>query len=254
MYSAFTAPLPDMAAYLHRIGIREDMLKPTKENLDRLIYAQLTHVPFENLTVYREKACPDLEIPALFDKIVTRRRGGYCFELNALFYALLQAVGYDVYPVACRIRYGFDMLRPLSHRASVVTIDGKKYYADVGYGGPSAHCAVPFDGEAEGFFVTTEGSFTNICRHEEDGDKTVISFDDRPFLPIDFIPLNYQIAMAPGSYFQMMVIVNLTTDTGSKSITGDVYKCHDNGKVTEKKLASDEELLQTLKDEFGICL
>ena len=128
MYSAFTAPLPDMAAYLHRIGIREDMLKPTKENLDRLIYAQLTHVPFENLTVYREKACPNLEIPALFDKIVTRRRGGYCFELNALFYALLQAVGYDVYPVACRIRYGFDMLRPLSHRASVVTIDGKKYY------------------------------------------------------------------------------------------------------------------------------
>ena len=71
---------------------------------------------------------------------------------------------------------------------------------------------------------------------------------------MDFIPLNYQIAMGPGSYFQMMLLVNLTTDNGSKSITGDVYKCHDNGTVTERKLASDGELLQTLKDEFGICL
>ena len=62
------------------------------------------------------------------------------------------------------------------------------------------------------------------------------------------------IAMAPDSYFQMMLLVNLTTDTGSKSITGDVYKCHDNGQVTERKLESDEELLRTLKDEFGICL
>ena len=254
MYSALTEPLPDPTAYLRRIGIRETALEPTKENLDRLIYAHLTHVPFENITVYRDKACPDLAIPALFDKIVTRNRGGYCFELNALFYALLQAVGYDVYPVACRIRYGFDVLRPLSHRAGIVTVDGKKYFADVGYGGPSAHRAVPFDGEAEGFFVKTEGNFTTVCRHEEDGDKPVISFDDRPFLPIDFIPLNYQIAMAPGSYFQMMLLVNLTTDTGSKSITGDVYRCHDDGKVTEKKLAAEEDLLQTLKDEFGICL
>ena len=254
MYSALTEPLPDLTAYLRRIGIQEDTLEPTKENLDRLIYAQLTHVPFEDIMVYRDKTCPDLGIPALFDKIVTRRRGGYCFELNALFYALLQAVGYDVYPVACRIRYGFDMIRPLSHRASIVTIDGKKYFADVGYGGPSARCAVPFDGEAEDFFVTQDGNTTTVCRHEEDGDKPVISFDDRPFLPIDFIPLNYQIAMGPGSYFQMVLLVNLSTDTGSKSITGDVFKCHVNGEVTERKLATDEELLQTLKEEFGICL
>ena len=254
MYSALTEPLPDLSAYLRRIGIDEDTLEPTKENLDRLIRAHLTHVPFENITVYREGACPDLAVPALFDKIVTRRRGGYCFELNGLFYALLQAAGYDVYPVACRIRYGFDMIRPLSHRASVVTIDGQKYFADVGYGGPSAHCAVPFGGEAEGFFVAEDGIFTTVFRREEDGDKPVISFDDRPFLPMDFIPLNYQIAMAPGSYFQMMLLVNLATDTGSRSVTGDVYKCHDNGKVTERKLASEEELLQTLKDEFGICL
>ena len=254
MYSVMKEPLPDLAAYLHRIGIEEETLEPTKKNLDRLIHAQLTHVPFEDITVYRDRACPDLAIPALFDKIVTRRRGGYCFELNGLFYALLQAVGYEVYPVACCIRYGFDMIRPLSHRASIVVIGGRKFFADVGYGGPSARHAVPFDGEADGFFVAEDDIFTTVFRHEEDGDKPVISFDDRPFLPMDFIPLNYQIAMGPGSYFQMMLLVNLSTDTGSKSITGDVYKCHDNGQVTERKLESDEELLRTLKDEFGICL
>ena len=254
MYSALMEPLPDAAAYLRRIGLDEQLPPPTRETLDRLIWAQLTHVPFENLDVYRNHACPDLAIPALFDKIVTRRRGGYCFELNALFYSLLQAIGFEVYPVACRIQYGFDMIRPLSHRASIVSIEGQKYFADVGYGGPSAHCAVPFNGEAEGFFILTDEPITRLCRHEPDGDKLVMSFDDRRFEPVDFIPLNYQIAMAPGSYFQMLEIVNLTTKTGSKSINGDVYRCHHNGEVTERKLTTPEETDQVLKDEFGICL
>ena len=149
MYSGLYAPIKDPGAYLKRIGIEESTLSPDRANLDRIIYAHLTHVPFENLDEYYDKSCPELETEKLFDKIVMRNRGGYCFELNAALYSLLCALGYEAYPVACRIQWGMDHLRPLSHRATIVVIDGVKHYCDVGFGGPSAKCSVPFNETVE---------------------------------------------------------------------------------------------------------
>lgn len=254
MFKDHKLPLPDLTAYLRRIGIEEDSLSPDLPTLNRLMKAQLTHVPFENMDVFRFKTAPDLSIPVLFDRIVTKRRGGYCFELNALFFSLLQAVGYDVYPVACRILYGHGLFMPYSHRANIVTLDGMKYFVDVGYGGPSAHCAVPYEGEVNTFFMAQNKGITELRRHENGNDVLVMEYTDQPFDPVDFIALNFYVACGPRAFFQMMPIINLTTETGSKSISGDVYKCHDKGEVTERKLSGDEELYQVLREEFGICL
>lgn len=252
MFKDIYAPLPDADAYLKRIGI-DERLKPTRENLDRLVMAHLTHVPFENLDECIDKACPDLGITPLFNKIVEQNRGGYCFELNGAFYALLKALGYEAYCVACRIRYGHNLFMPLSHRATIVTIDGVKHFCDVGYGGPSAHCSVPYNETVPGgFYITAEGLDTQVRRKTAEADELIMTFTDVPFEPVDFIPLNFQVAMAPGSFFQMMPIINLTTETGSKSINGDVYRCHDNGKVTEIKLENDEMFKACLKEHFGI--
>ena len=254
MFSDHKIPLPDKDAYLRRIGLEGAELPPTLDSLNRLMMAQLTHVPFENMDLFRNKTCPDLSVPVLFERIVNQNRGGYCFELNSLFYTLLQALGFEVYPVACRILYGHGLFMPLSHRASIVTIDGMKYFVDVGYGGPSAHCAVPYEGEVNTFFIRQNAGITELRRNEDGKDVLVMEYTDVPFDPVDFVALNYYVAMGPRAFFQMMPIINLTTPTGSKSINGDVYRCHDNGEVTERKLASDDELLQTLKQEFGICL
>ena len=252
MYKDIYAPIPDAAQYLKRIGI-DETLAPTRENLDKIVYAHLTHVPFENLDECWDKACPSLKIPDLYDKIVMKNRGGYCFELNAALYALLQAVGYEVYPVACRILYGHGLWMPLSHRASIVTIDGVKHFVDVGYGGPSAHCAVPYNEIVEGgFFVKPEGDKMHVCRKTAEGEDLIMIYTDMFFDPVDFVPLNFQVAMAPGSFFQMMPILNLTTDTGSKSINGDVYRCHHNGEVTEIKIENDEMMRKLMKEEFGL--
>ena len=113
MYKEIYAPIPDAAQYLKRIGI-DEIPEPTREKLDKIVYAHLTHVPFENLDECWDKACPSLKIPDLYDKIVTRNRGGYCFELNAALFSLLKALGYEVYPVACRILYGHGLWMPLS--------------------------------------------------------------------------------------------------------------------------------------------
>ncbi|MBQ8831142.1 MAG: arylamine N-acetyltransferase [Oscillospiraceae bacterium] len=252
MYKDIYAPLPDAAQYLKRIGI-DEILEPTRENLDKIIYAHITHVPFENLDECMDKACPSLNIPDLFDKIVVRNRGGYCFELNAALYALLQALGYEAYPVACRILWGHGLFMPLSHRATIVVIDGVKHFCDVGFGGPSAHCAVPYNETVDGgFFVKVVGRDTQIMRKTEDGEELLITYVDSFFEPIDFIPLNFNVAMAPGSFFQMMPMLNLTTDTGSKAINGDIYRVHHNGEVTETKIENDEMMRKIMKEEFGL--
>lgn len=253
MYKDIYAPLPNKQEYLKRIGIEEAELPITRETLDRIIYAHLTHVPFENLDECMDKACPSLNIPDLYDKIVTRRRGGYCFELNAALYALLIELGFEAYPVACRILWGHGLLMPLSHRATIVVINGVKHFCDVGFGGPSAHYSIPYNEMVDGgFFVKTEGRDTQIWHKTGDGEELLISYVDSYFEPVDFIPLNFNVAMAPGSFFQMMPMLNLTTDTGSKAINGDVYRCHDNGNVTEIKIENDEMLKKIMKDEFGI--
>ena len=85
-------PLPSVEAYLARIGI-DGAKEPTLAFLDELVYAHQCSVPFEDLDICEKHAEISLDIAALFDKIVTRRRGGYCFEQNALFASLLRALG-----------------------------------------------------------------------------------------------------------------------------------------------------------------
>ena len=78
------APIPDTDAYLSRIGF-DGKAEPTFDCLKKLMSCHLAAVPFENLDVYHGGIEPSLETDAMFEKIVTNRRGGYCFELNGLF-------------------------------------------------------------------------------------------------------------------------------------------------------------------------
>ncbi len=146
MYEELYLPLPDKEAYLARIGLAGAALTADLESLDRLLTAHLATVPFENLDVLYGGLCPDLGVPALFDKIVTRRRGGYCFELNGLFYRLLEALGFEATPISVRIQMGRTERMPFTHRASLVKLDGQAYYCDVGFGAVPFPNAVPLDG------------------------------------------------------------------------------------------------------------
>lgn len=96
----------------------------------------LRNVPFENLESYKEGKVPSLESSDVYEKIVIRKRGGYCFELNKLFYELLKASGFQAIPVGVRILWKKEKLPPMLHRATLVTLGSDMYYCDIGYGGP----------------------------------------------------------------------------------------------------------------------
>ncbi|MFB6082456.1 MAG: arylamine N-acetyltransferase [Halanaeroarchaeum sp.] len=142
-------------AYLDRIGLSEtaEALDPTVDALSRLLTAHARRVPFENLAIvgHPRTDAPgpgiSLRLPDLFGKIVTRRRGGFCFEVNGLFHWLLDEVGFDVDRCSARIGGDENSLGrpPANHHTNVVHLD-RRYIADVGTGIPQVRVPVPLDG------------------------------------------------------------------------------------------------------------
>ncbi|KAJ6651802.1 hypothetical protein lerEdw1_016479 [Lerista edwardsae] len=124
----------DISQYLLRIGYQGPVL-PSPESLRNLHKRHLLSVPFESLSMHCEEPIT-LALPALYEKVVRRHRGGFCFELNGLFLWLLQALGFDAKAVAGRVRnrltgrYG----PPLDHMVILVQLGGQQFLCDVGFG------------------------------------------------------------------------------------------------------------------------
>ena len=260
MFEEFDAPLPDRKRYLERIGL-PGASRPDLETLNALILAQLRSVPFENLDVYDAGTDIRLEIEALFDKIVLRRRGGYCFELNALFMGLLKELGYRCYPVMVRVVWRATGYMPISHRAGIITIDGTRYFCDVGFGGPSPSGAIKLDepgpqqSGANNFIFdrAQDGDFV-IYRITETGREQLLKFQDRPCENVDFLGPNEYQSHNSRSGFKMARMVNIATETGSSSISGGILRVHKDGEVCETPLDTEDKLRQALRDRFGIAV
>ena len=130
-FSGLYDPIPDTGEYLSRIGF-SGVIGNDVETLGRLMRAHMQRVPFENLEVFFEKREPNLSTAALFEKIVTNRRGGYCFELNGLFSRLLSSLGFSVSLFFARVVKG-GFLSPPSHEVLCIEAEGKRYFCDVGF-------------------------------------------------------------------------------------------------------------------------
>jgi N-hydroxyarylamine O-acetyltransferase len=87
-----------------------------------------------------------LDLPSLMDKLVRRKRGGYCFEQNSLFGAALRAVGFEATPFEARVRLGAKSLLPRTHMVLRVEVRGESWLCDVGFGGDGLLEPVPMDG------------------------------------------------------------------------------------------------------------
>ena len=124
----------DLDTYRLRIGL-DGSLAPTRECLERLILAHAAAIPFDNIDVLARRV-PRLDLAVLQDKMVRRRRGGYCFEQNTLMRGVLQAIGFDVRPMEARIRSGVpaDVVTARTHLALRVVLDGVAHLVDVGCG------------------------------------------------------------------------------------------------------------------------
>ena len=259
MYEAMNLPIPDLSGYLERIGLTE--APPVcLEGLDALIWAHQTHVPFEDLNTGWLRLPVSLEIPALDDKVVLRRRGGYCYELNALFTRLLLDLGFDARSVFCRVVRGRDFLPPCAHRAVVVALGDRLYFCDVGFGGPMPAGALEI---ADGAGRDARGEYFRVDRFDEywwtvsrdtsaGVREAVLQFNTFPQTPQEFIAANLKSALDPESIFVRQVLVNLRTANGALSVTDDAFTVRENGQARTAPVPDDAALRRILREHFGI--
>lgn len=128
-------PSIDLEAYLARVDYR-GAREPSLDVLRALQYAHTLAIPFEDLDVIRGMGV-QLDLASVEDKLVRAQRGGYCFEQNALFEAVLRRLGFRVTPLAARVRWQIpaEVPTPLTHMVLRVEVGQVPYLADVGFGG-----------------------------------------------------------------------------------------------------------------------
>lgn len=125
--------MTQLAAYLQRIGLTAS----PAADAEGLMVVQRAHrlaISFENLDIPLGRGI-SLDPEMIFDKLVTRRRGGYCFEQNQLFLRMLRHMGFEARPLLARVWRMADEVPPLTHTFNLVTLDGRLWIADTGFGG-----------------------------------------------------------------------------------------------------------------------
>jgi N-hydroxyarylamine O-acetyltransferase len=243
-----------VAAYLRRIGAQRPRAADAAA-LAGLHRAHLLTVPFENLSIHLSEPI-SLAEDDLLGKIVTRRRGGFCYELNGAFALLLEALGAEVTRLAARV-YGADGLGPpFDHLALLVAAAGGRWLADVGFG---SHSTFPlrFDSRQEqhdpaGRFLLADAGHGDIDV-VKDG-QPQYRIEQRPRRLADFVPTCWWQQTSPDSHFTRGTVCSRLTGDGRISISGSTLIVTRAGSRTERELPSGAALFAAYQDHFGIRL
>lgn len=187
----------DLSAYLARIGLQAAP-RPDAGGLRALQAAQLRAVVFEDFDPFLG-VTPDLAPAAVFEKIVHRGRGGYCFELNALFGAALAALGFSARRHMARVRRATPQGGPRSHLVLTVATEGGTFLADCGFGGPGALAPLRLGAGDEqqapnGRYRLCPDRATGetvLERHGAAGWRALYGFDDAHVGDMDIAAANY---------------------------------------------------------------
>ena len=246
----------DQDAYLSRIAYKGD-LTPTAETLRRLHRAHAAAIPFENLDIVLGRGV-SLETDAMQEKLLRHERGGYCFEHNLLFAALLERLGYRVRRLAARVQPGKP--GPRTHMLLIVEADGTKWLADVGFGAALLE-PVRFGDDA----VSHQGGWTYGLQRGEDGVwllrsstsdgwSDLYGFTLEPQRPIDYVVHNYYTATHPDSPFVGQVVAITTTPEVRNTLRGRELTITRPDGSTESRELAESEFASILRRTFGIVL
>ena len=251
--------------YLRRLGAGHPA-RPTAGVLSELHLRHLQAVPFENLSVHLGEEIV-LEEERLVEKIVERRRGGFCYELNGAFGVLLAALGFEVTLLAARV-YGEEgrLGIPYDHMALLVgTEDEGEWLADVGFGAHSHHpLRWGHHGEQQDpggvFRIVGAGPDAALAGATDvdvvrDGAREY-RLEVRPRALGDFVTGAWWHSSSPGSHFvRSLVCSRVTEDGGRITLSGRRLKTTDaQGRSEEREVGTDEEVLEVYRERFGIEL
>lgn len=237
---------PDVDRYLARIGY-DGPREPTAEVLRRLQVAHMKAVPFENLDIALGRPI-SLATSALVDKILTRGRGGFCYELNALFAWLLRRLGFDVTLMQSQVFDGEKFGPPFDHLTLHVVADQVVWLADVGFGASFREPLAMTTGlEQDGFRIVDDV----VEQDGVDGWAPMYRFDPTPRVLSEFEEMCRWQQTADESNFTGRRTISIATDTGRITLRDDRLIVTTDGTKTETPVSDFDT---ALAEHFGIRL
>ncbi|MBO9671700.1 MAG: arylamine N-acetyltransferase [Sphingobium sp.] len=263
-----------LPAYLARIGL--DALPPvTPEGLGALLAAHRRNIAFENLDIPFGRAIR-IDGDSVFDKLVTRRRGGYCFEQNRLLADMMVEIGFELRPLLARVRLGPPHLVPVrSHVTLLVMLDGAPWIAEGGFGGSDLPALPLVDGamgtspdgalhrlrrvgdagalagewllERAGPHATTDGR----AQPHEDW-QPQYSFDLAHVAPDDLEQCNHWTSTRPQTRFTTLHIASIVLDEGFASMIDRTLTVRRAGEKMITEITGSAQYASTLRSLFRL--
>lgn len=245
--------------YLQRIHFSGD-LTPSLQLLQQLQKQHLLHIPFENLSIHYQQNI-ELDINQIYQKVVVNHRGGFCYELNGLFYALLQQLGFEVKRISARVfskekGYGQEF----DHLAVVARIDGIDYLTDVGFG---EFTFAPLQITLDIPQKDNRGTF-KIEKHDETylQASQLVEGEWQPQYIFTLLPREYQDytdmchyhQTSPLSHFTQNRLCSLATEEGRITVSGNDLKIKTKQETQKLPLKNEQEFEQILWEFFQIKL
>lgn len=251
--------LVDVDAYLRRIGYEGPRL-PSVETLRDLQVAHLQSVPFENLSIHSGDPIV-LEDEALFEKVVTRRRGGFCYELNGLFAALLRALGFEVEMLAAGVAKSEGDFGPDSDHMTLLVKLQDRWIADVGFGDSFVEpllldeTAAQVQG-ARAYKFVRDGDYRILMQRNYDGVwAPQYRFTLEPHQYADYVETCHYHQTSPESHFTKGRICTLATTEGRLTLSEfRLITTNNQGERQERNLSSQSEYEAALREHFGIVM
>ncbi|RED94108.1 arylamine N-acetyltransferase family protein [Marinoscillum furvescens] len=247
----------DTAKYLERIRVNHSP-KLDLKYLKTLHRAHLLHIFFENLDIhYRQPII--LHVGQLYEKVIVKKRGGFCYELNGLFYHLLANLGFNCRLGSAEVFQKDETFSPaFDHMVVFVEIEGKSYLCDVGFG---ELFSVP-----KRISPDPQLDLTTYYRFEKDPDErwvlkksqdnsyyqTVYRFAFQPHELIEFIPRCEFHQKSSASHFTRQKLITVLTPEGRITLTDRKLILNLKGERTEHAIQNQDEFYTHLKDYFGI--
>lgn len=251
--------LTDPALYLRRLGFHV----PPAPTLETLRQLQLRHTgvfPFENLTTLSGEPVL-IDLPSVEKKVLHEGRGGYCYELNNLYLALLQSLGFEARGISGRVVMGQPegAWTARTHRLSLVTLEGVRYISDVGFGGmvptapllldiadeqPTPHESYRIEQHADGYTLSAR------VAHEW---RAMYIFDLQRQEDIDYAVGNWYVSTHPESPFTRQLMVARTGEGWRRTLNNGSFAIHRLGRDSERRQVADVQvLIDLLESEFDI--
>lgn len=248
---------PLLARYLARIGY-DGPLAPTHDVLAALQAAHIAAIPFEAIDALTGAGI-DVGDAAVDAKLVGQRRGGYCFEQNGLFLRVLRAIGFEAEGLLGRVRWMLPddaPATPRTHMVVLVTLDGRPWLADVGFGAAVPPAPLAMDREEpqptrhESYRIARRDHEWEVAVQIEDRWRTLYRIDDGPAHPIDYAVGNWYTSAHPDSHFRHQLIAARTTAEARYGLRDNRLTTRLADGRTDRRYLTADEIERTLAEIF----